>query len=47
MDFIVSVLSNSFKILIDAEILGMPLLVWAIIPVVLGLIISFVRGKKE
>lgn len=47
MDFIVSAVSNSFKILIDTEILGMPLLVWFIIPVVLGLIISFIRGKKE
>lgn len=47
MDFIVSALNNFFKILIDCDILGMPLLVWVIIPVVLSIIISFVRGKKE
>lgn len=47
MDFIVSALNNFFKILIDCDILGMPFLVWIIIPVVLSLIISFMKGKKE
>lgn len=47
MDFIVSAINNLFKILIDCDILGMPLLVWFIIPVVLSLIISFLKGKKE
>lgn len=47
MEFIVSAINNLFKILIDCDILGMPLLVWFLIPVVLSLIISFLKGKKE
>ena len=47
MEFIVSAINNLFRILIDCDILGMPLLVWFIIPVLLGLIISFLKGKKD
>ena len=47
MEFIVTALNNIFKILIDCDILGMPLLVWFIIPVILSLIISFLKGKKD
>lgn len=47
METVVDILSNFFGILLDTQILGMPLLVWAIIPVVLGLVISFLKGKKD
>lgn len=47
METVVDILSNFFSILLDTQILGMPLLVWAIIPVVLGLVISFLKGKKD
>lgn len=47
MQTVVDILSNFFGILLDTQILGMPLLVWAIIPVVLGLVISFLKGKKD
>lgn len=47
MEYIVDALSSFFGILLDTNILGMPILVWAIIPVVLSLIISFLKGKKE
>ena len=47
METVVDILSNLFDILFDTQILGMPILVWAIIPVVLGLVISFLKGKKD
>lgn len=47
METVVDILSNLFGILLDTQILGMPILVWAIIPVVLGLVISFLKGKKD
>lgn len=47
MEFVVSAINNLFMILINCDILGMPLLVWFIIPVVLSLIISFLKGKKD
>lgn len=47
MQTVVDILSNLFGILFDTQILGMPILVWAIIPVVLGLVISFLKGKKD
>lgn len=47
METVVDILSNFFGILLDTQILGMPLLVWTIIPVVLGLVISFLKGKKD
>ena len=47
MDTIVDALSSFFGILVDTNVLGMPILVWAIIPVVLSLVISFLKGKKQ
>ena len=47
MEFIVSAINNLFKILIDCDILGMPFFVLFLILVVLSLIISFLKGKKE
>lgn len=47
MEIVVDILNNLFGILFDIQILGMPILVWAIMPVVLGLIISFLKGKKD
>ena len=47
MEFIIDTFKSLFNILLSTDILGMPLLVWGIIPTVLGLLISFLKGKKE
>ncbi len=47
METIVSIFTSLFSILTDNKIVGVPILVWFIIALVLGLIIQYIKGKKE
>ena len=42
-DFIVSFINS----LTDNEVAGLPLLVWAIIPCIIGAVVLFVKGSSE
>lgn len=46
MDFIATLISSLFNFLLEQQLFNIPLLVWFIIPVVLGFVISFLKGKK-
>lgn len=39
--------SSTFSILMNAEILGIPFLVWIVITAILGLIGLFIKGTKK
>ena len=47
MESAANLIVSFFGILTDNEVLGMPLIVWLIIPLVLGLVINFLKGKKD
>lgn len=47
MESAANMIASFFGILTDNEVLGMPLLVWLIIPLVLGLVVNFLKGKKD
>lgn len=47
MDTVVNSAVSFFSILTDKSVFGMPLLVWLIIPLVLGLVVNFLKGKKD
>lgn len=42
-DFIVSFIN----ILTDNQVAGLPLLVWAVIPCIIGAVVLFVKGSNE
>lgn len=46
MNAITDLLITMFKLLTDNGILGIPLLVWFLLPPVFGLIFKFIQGKK-
>lgn len=47
MEYLANLLISLINILTETHILGMPLLVWLLIPLLLGLLIQFLKGKKE
>ena len=47
MQTVIDVLISLFSILISTQLFGMPLIVWLLIPLLLGLIINFLKGKKD
>lgn len=47
MDFLTDLIVSLFNFLNTTQLLGIPLLVWFIIPLVLGFVITFLKGKKE
>ena len=47
MSELVNIFVSLFGILNDIKILNISLLVWALIPILIGLIIQFIKGKKE
>ena len=47
MQTVIEVLTSLFSILTSTQLLGMPLIVWLLIPLLLGLIINFLKGKKD
>lgn len=47
MNTFVTALQGAFDILTGNSIAGMPLFMWLLLPLVFGLIINFIKGKKE
>lgn len=37
----------AFNVLNSVQIMGMPLFMWLLLPLIFGLIINFIKGKKE
>lgn len=46
MEAVTNLLITMFKLLTDNGILGIPLLVWFLLPAVFGLVFKFIQGKK-
>lgn len=46
MNSITNMIISLFKLLTDNSVLGMPLLVWFLLPAVFGLVFKFIQGKK-
>lgn len=47
MEFLANLLVSLVNLLTTTKVLDMPLLVWLLIPLLLGLLIQFLKGKKE
>lgn len=47
MQELIDIVVSIFGIFNDIKILNISLLVWAIIPILIGLIVTFIKGKKE
>lgn len=47
MEAIVNVFIALFKILVDTTVLGMPVLVWLILPAVILFALKFIQGVKK
>lgn len=46
MDAIIEMVITAFNLLIDAKIFEIPVLVWLLIPPVIGVALKFINGKK-
>jgi len=46
LDNVVDCLISIVNFFLDIKILNLPLLVWAIIPIVIGIILNFFTGEK-
>lgn len=46
MDIIVNIFTSIFGFLTDFSLLDIPLLVWLILPAVIGIIVKFIQGRK-
>lgn len=46
METIVNTFVSIFGLLTSSSILGMPILVWLLLPAVIGLIVKFIQGRK-
>ena len=47
MESVVNMIVSFFEILTGKSIYGMPLIVWLLIPLILGLVVNFLKGKKD
>lgn len=47
MEQVADILIFFIDLLTDTKILGVPLIVWTVIPLLLGLLVNFLKGKKE
>lgn len=47
MQELIDIIVSIFNIFNNVKILNISLLVWAIIPILITLIITFIKGKKE
>lgn len=47
METVINIFTALFSILTENKIVGIPIIVWFIIALVLGLIIQYIKGKKE
>ena len=46
LDNLIDLFVSLFNLLLDTKFLSIPLLVWFILPFVIGLIFNFIGGKK-
>lgn len=46
MDAIIQSIVTVFNLLIDAKVFEIPILVWFLIPPVIGVALKFISGKK-
>lgn len=47
MDFMINLFTTLFGLLTNNKVFNIPILVWFLIALLLGLIINFIKGKKE
>lgn len=47
MEQVADILIFFIDLLTDTKILGVSLIVWTVIPLLLGLLVNFLKGKKE
>lgn len=46
MDAIIEAIITAFRILVDTKLFEIPLLVWFLLPIVIGVALKFINGKK-
>lgn len=46
MDTFIAALETAFDILQSFQIMGIPFFIWLLLPLLLGLIVRFIKGKK-
>lgn len=47
MQELIDIFVSCFNILNNIKVLNISLLVWSIIPILIGLLVQFLKGKKE
>lgn len=47
MEYLGNLLVALISLITDTKLLNIPLIVWLIIPLLLGLLVQFLKGKKE
>lgn len=47
MESVVDIIISLFNILFEFKILNISIVIWAVIPVVIGIIVSFIKGDKN
>lgn len=46
MEYLGNLLVTLISLITDTKLLNVPLIVWLIIPLLLGLLVQFLKGKK-
>lgn len=46
MEAIIEAIITAFRMLVDTKLFEIPLLVWFLLPVVIGIVLKFINGKK-
>lgn len=47
MEYLGNLLVTLISLITDTKLLNVPLIVWLIIPLLLSLLVQFLKGKKE
>lgn len=47
MEYLGNLLVTLISLITDTKLLNIPLIVWLIIPLLLSLLVQFLKGKKE
>lgn len=47
MELLIDLLTSAYNIGMNIKILGIPFIVWIIIPLLIGLLVDFIKGKKS
>ena len=46
MDTLINLFVTVFQFLTQSQLLGLPIIVWLVLPAVFAVIIDFIRGRK-